>query len=206
MARTDARRWRVAAAGLVTALALTGCAKAETSDEGELGGVELATPWQAADVALTDTDGNSFSLASGTSAPLTLVFFGYSKCPDICQMVMGNITNALTRLGDEEVDVEVVFVTTDPARDTEKALRTYLDRFDPSFIGLTGSIADLEQAAASFHVTFEIEDKLPSGGYDVTHGTQVFALTPGGEIGRYWSQDVKPQQLAQDIILLTEDA
>lgn len=206
MARPDVRRWRVAAAGLVTALALTGCAQAETSEKGELGGVELATPWQAADVALTDTDGSSFSLATDATAPLTLVFFGYSKCPDICQMVMGNVTNALTRLGDDDVDVDVVFVTTDPARDTEKELRTYLDRFDPSFIGLTGSIADLEEAAASFHVTFEIEDKLPTGGYDVTHGTQVFALTPGGEIGRYWSQDVTPQQLAQDITLLTEDS
>src|SRR5699024_2978586 len=128
------------------------------------------------------------------------VFFGYSKCPDICQMVMGNITSALTRV-DESVadDVDVVFVTTDPARDTEKALKRYLERFDPGFVGLTGSLDDIEVAADSFHVAFEVEDKLPSGGYDVTHGTQVFALSPEGEVDRYWSQDVSSQQLAQDI-------
>lgn len=208
MAATERRhrRWRVAVAGLVTALAMTGCAKAETSDEGELGGVELASPWQAADVALTDTDGTSFSLAKDARAPLTLVFFGYSKCPDICQMVMGNITSALTRVGDAADKVDVVFVTTDPARDTQKELGNYLERFDPAFVGLTGDLADLQAAAASFHVTFEAEDKLPSGGYDVTHGTQVFALSPNGEIDRYWSQDVTPQQLAQDITLLMEDA
>lgn len=200
-------RWRMVAASLVTAVAVTGCAQADTSDQGELGGTELTSPWVAADVALTDTAGEPYSLASDADKSLTLVFFGYSKCPDICQMVMGNITSALTRV-DESVadDVDVVFVTTDPARDTERALGRYLERFDPGFIGLTGSLADIEEAADSFHVAFEVEDKLPSGGYDVTHGTQVFALSPDGEVNRYWSQDVSSQQLAQDISLLVEDS
>ena len=198
---------RCCALALVACLALAGCAQAETSDKDELGGTELASPWQAADVELTDTAGAPYSLATDADKPLTLVFFGYSKCPDICQMVMGNITSALTRV-DESVadDVDVVFVTTDPARDTEKALKRYLERFDPGFVGLTGSLDDIEVAADSFHVAFEVEDKLPSGGYDVTHGTQVFALSPEGEVDRYWSQDVSSQQLAQDISLLVEDS
>ncbi|WP_235734830.1 SCO family protein [Nocardioides alcanivorans] len=199
-------RRRAATALLVAGLVLSGCAKAETSDKGELSGTELTTPWVASDVALTDTSGAAYSLAADATKPLTLVFFGYSMCPDICQMVMGNITSALTRIGDDVADVDVVFVTTDPARDTEKALRRYLDRFDPSFVGLTGDLDDLSDAASSFHVAFEVEDKLPSGGYDVTHGTQVFALSPDGNIDHYWPQDVTPQQLAQDISLWLEDA
>jgi len=191
---------------LAAGLALSGCSSADTSDKGELGGTALNSPWAAPEVTLTDTSGTPYSFTSDADKPLTLVFFGYSQCPDICQMVMGNITSALTRVGDDVNDVDVVFVTTDPARDTQKELRRYLDRFDPSFVGLTGELSALEQAAAGFHITFEIEDKLPSGGYDVTHGTQVFALSPDGEIGHYWSQDVTPQQLAQDISLMLEDA
>ncbi|WP_110205955.1 SCO family protein [Nocardioides daejeonensis] len=199
------RRRALGAVVLAGALIVSGCAKADTKD-GELSAQVLKTPWTAAATALTDTSGASYSLAEQPSKPLTLVFFGYAKCPDICPMVMGNIASALTRIGDEVKDVDVVFVTTDPARDTESALRRYLDRFNPGFIGLTGSLADLEEAAASFHVVFETEKKLPSGGYDVTHGTQIFALDAAGEVGHYWSQDVSAQALAQDISLLLEDS
>lgn len=200
------RRGRALAAVLLTAaVVVSGCAKAETKD-GELSAQVLNSPWTAAPTVLTDTSGASYSLAEQPSKPLTLVFFGYAKCPDICSMVMGNIASAMTRVGDDAEKVDVVFVTTDPARDTEAALRRYLERFNPAFIGLTGSMEDLKEAAAAFHVVFETGKKLPSGGYDVTHGTQIFALDPDGEIGHYWSQDVSAQALAQDISLLLEDA
>ena len=80
-----------------------------------------------ASTPLTGTDGQPFSLTKDTDKPLTLVFFGYTHCPDICQTVMANLASAMTRLDEADRDrVDVVLVTTDPARDTESVLETYL--------------------------------------------------------------------------------
>ncbi len=80
---------------------------------------------------LTDTDGQPYSLVDDDTKPLTLVFFGYTHCPDICPMVLSNLASALTRLDDDDKsNVQVVFVTTDPSRDTPEVLRHYLDRYN----------------------------------------------------------------------------
>ena len=101
----------------------------------------LTEPYVVPATPLTDTDGAPYSLADSTDKRLTLVFFGYTHCPDICQVVMQTLASAMTRLDDADREqVDVVFVTTDPARDDEAALRDYLDRFDPAFIGLTGPL------------------------------------------------------------------
>ena len=88
-----------------------------------------------------------YDLATDATKPLTLVFFGYTHCPDICQVVMANIASALTRLDDaQRAQVGMVFVTTDPARDDAATLRAYLDRFDPSLRGLTGDLPEIVRA------------------------------------------------------------
>ncbi len=105
------------------------------------------------------------------------MFFGYTHCPDICQVVMATIASALTRLDEQDRErVEVVFVTTDPARDDEQTLRAYLDRFDPTFIGLTGDLQTIIDVGKPLAVAVEQGEKLPSGGYEVTHSTQVTAI------------------------------
>ena len=119
--------------------------------DGSYHGATLDEPYAVPETPLTDTDGEPYSLAADTDKPLTLVFFGYTHCPDICQVVMSNLASALTRLDEADREqVDVVFVTTDPARDDAQMLRTYLDRFDPAFVGLTGdldTIIDVGQAA-----------------------------------------------------------
>ena len=96
-------------------------------DEDGLNGAVLPTPYTASDVALRDTDGSKQALDTLTADAgddLTLVFFGYTHCPDICQIVMADIASALTRLDDEQRErVGMTFVTTDPARDDEETLR-----------------------------------------------------------------------------------
>ena len=119
---------------VVLAVALTGCGGAP--EEGDYAGTLLTEPYVVPDEALNDTAGEPFSLAADTDRRLTLVFFGYTRCPDICQAVMSSLASAMTRLDDSVRDqVEVVFVTTDPARDDAATLREYLDRFDPDFVG-----------------------------------------------------------------------
>ncbi len=149
------------------AVLLVGCGS-DTPEEGDVHGALLTEPYAVPDTELTDTDGQPFSLAADTDKRLTLVFFGYTHCPDICQTVMANVAAGLTRLDDAEREqVDVVFVTTDPARDDEQTLRTYLDRFDPAFLGLTGDLGTITDLGNTLGVAVEKGEKLPSGGYEV---------------------------------------
>lgn len=200
--RSAARR----VTGLVCAvLALGGCAKVE--DPHQFAGTELGSPFHAPETALTDTDGAAYSLTAQTDRPLTLVFFGFTNCPDICTMVMANIASAMTRLDEADRDrVEVVFVTTDPGRDDEAALRRYLDRFDEEFVGLTGDVEEIVAIGESFGVYMKKGQKLPTGGYDVTHTTHVFAIDGDDEVPVTWAQETTPPQLAADMAALLDQA
>lgn len=176
----------------------------QTNDDG-WNGTYLAEPWKPASLELTDTEGAQVSL-DAADAPLRLVFFGYTKCPDVCQVVMGTIASAVNRLeADQHSDVEVVFVTTDPARDKPQVLRAYLDRFDPAFVGLTGSLQQVIDVAEPLKVHVEQGNKLPSGGYEVDHTAYVIGVQDGGA-RMVWNQSVTPPDLAEDISKLLEDA
>lgn len=181
---------------VLLALALGGCG----SEEPTLHGQPLDRPYVVPATSLTDTDGQPFSLAADTDKRLTLVFFGYTHCPDICQVVMANIASGLTKLDSADRDqVEVVFVTTDPARDTETVLREYLDRFDPSFIGLTGSMPTIIDVGKALAVAVEHGEKLPSGGYEVAHGTAVIGIDASDKAPIIWTQPTSAADFANDI-------
>ncbi len=192
---------------LVLTSVLVGCGSGEP-EESDFNGAVLTEPYSVPDTDLTDTDGQPFSLAADTDKRLTLVFFGYTHCPDICQTVMANVAAALTRLDDAQRDqVDVVFVTTDPARDDEQALRTYLDRFDPGFLGLTGDLDTISELGLTLGVAVEQGEKLPSGGYEVAHSTQVIAVDQDDRAPMVWLQDTSAAEFAADVqLLLTGDA
>ncbi len=134
------------------------------------------------------------------------MFFGYSQCPDICQTVMADLASAVARLDDAQAaQVATWFVTTDPARDDPATLRAYLDRFDPSFEGLTGPLPDVVDLAGSVHVPVEKGPKLPSGGYEVTHGTPILGLTPDGSVPVLWTEGTSSAKLAEDIETILSD-
>jgi len=176
------------------------------SDDDGMNGAVLTTPYTWPQGRLVDTAGDEVDIRATLEKPLTLVFFGYTQCPDICQAVMANLASAVARLDDAEAaDVAVWFVTTDPARDDPQTLRDYLDRFDPAFEGLTGPLSDIVDVAGAVHVALEKGPKLPSGGYDITHGTPVLAVTPDGTVPILWTEGTSAAQLAEDLqVLLTQ--
>ncbi|MFQ1000557.1 SCO family protein [Modestobacter sp. SSW1-42] len=114
-------------------------------------GLHLRDPYQKPQFTLTDGTGAAYDFAARTAAGPTLLFFGYTNCPDVCPTTMADVAIAL-RTTDPAVvaATTVVFVTTDPARDTPEVLEEYLGRFDAdlgtSFVGLTGDQAQIEQA------------------------------------------------------------
>lgn len=173
------------------------------ADPSELTGTRVDPGFDPAPIALTAADGSDYSLTADTDKPLTLVFFGYSNCPDVCGQVMATMAGAMARLDDADRDkVDVVFITTDPARDTPEVADHYATRFDPSFIGLSGDLDDIVTVARSMAIAIDAGEKLPSGGYEVTHGTQVMAIDSDDQVPVYWSESVSQAQLANDLHLL----
>lgn len=194
----DVRRWL--AVGLAASL-LTACGPSASLSAGhEMTGTVLDPPFAVAGDALVDGDGAPYSLVADTDKKLTLVFFGYIHCPDICGIVMSTMASAMTRLTDEErADVDVAFVTTDPKRDTPELVGDYATNFNEGFIGLTGPIETIIDVAKPLGIAVEQGHKLPTGGYDVTHGTQIVAIDADDEGIAYWSEDVSSAQLAADL-------
>ncbi len=163
-------------------------------------GVVLDTPYDKPTTTLTDTSGKPFDIATQTTGKITLLFFGYTHCPDVCPMTMSDLSVALDKVPAKvRAQVEVVFVTTDPARDTPTVLRTWLDKFDSSFVGLTGTFVDIKAAADRLGVPIMAPSAGPGGSYDVDHGTQVFAYGKDGKAHLLWLGGTTTDDYAHDI-------
>ncbi len=185
-------------------LVVAGCS---SPDPGVFHGTRLVNPYDVSTTALTDTEGDEFSLATDTDTPLTLVFFGYTHCPDICPQVLGNLAFAMAQLDQaDRDDVRVVFVTTDPARDDAQRIRAYLDRIDKDFEGLTGDLDTIIEVGDSLKIYVSDGEKLPTGGYDLGgHTTSTIALDADDQAVVYWSDTTSPAQFASDIHTLLEE-
>jgi protein SCO1/2 len=126
-------------------------ASVSSTDDGRYAGLHLTQPYQKPEFTLTDTTGAPYDFGARTGSRPTLLFFGYTHCPDVCPTTMADIALALRKV-DPAVAAEtsVVFVTTDPARDTPGVLGAYLDQFDADlptqFTGLTGDQSQIDQA------------------------------------------------------------
>ncbi|MEH0545407.1 SCO family protein [Streptomyces sp. B21-105] len=139
----------------------------------------LDQPFTKPALILTDTRGASYDLRKETDGHPTLVYFGYTNCPDVCPLTMSNIAVAKKQLPKaEQDDLRVVFVTTDPDRDTPAALGAWLKGIDPQVVGLTGKFATIQTAARSLGISVEAPHKDKNGKIVSTHGTQVVAFSP----------------------------
>jgi len=166
-----------------------------------LNGIVMPTAYRMPSVSLTDTAGKSFDPATDLTRPITLVFFGYTNCPDICGIVMSDMTSARLRLtSEEQQQVGVLLVTTDPARDTPQVMRTYLDRFSEDSEGLTGPIATINQVATAMGVPIESAQPLPGGGYTIVHGGQILGMLPDGTAPYVWQEGTSSADLAEDLV------
>jgi protein SCO1/2 len=149
---------------------------------------------------LTDTSGADFDFRHKTEGYLTLLFFGYTFCPDQCPMHMANLGAALKKLPVGMADqVKLVFVTTDPARDSAGVLRRWLDLFDRHFIGLIGTERAIEAVERAAGVPVAVKTGALNGNYGVSHANFVLAYTkdnlahviyPGGISKDDWVHDV----------------
>jgi protein SCO1/2 len=145
---------------------------------------------------LTDTAGRPFDFKVRARGKLVYLYFGYTHCPDVCPATMGDLAYALRQQPrSARRGIEVVFVTVDPRRDTRKVLRTWLDHFGGSFVGLTGTRAQIERAEEASGVPF-----VP--GKVTTHSSLVLAYSPDGVAHVVYTQGFTPGDYAHDLPLL----
>lgn len=163
--------------------------------------VELAQPVDMPDVVLTDTDGQPYDLRDRTSGRLTLLYFGYLNCPDACPIHMAVLGATFDQLDpDVRAQLDVVFVTTDPERDGPDELREFLDRFDPDFVGLTGSQTELRNAQIAAGVPVAVADPPDTNGdYLVGHATQVLVFDTDSVARRVYPFGVRQSDWVADL-------
>ena len=146
-------------------------------EEPEFQGVLVSPPPFKPDVVLTDTNGEDYDIQAETEGKLTLLYLGYTHCPDVCPTHMLDIATTLEALGPEIADdVAVLFITTDPERDTPEALRRWLDLFNGEFVGLTGPLETLEQLQRDMGMNPAQQVPADDEEYLIEHGSYVLAF------------------------------
>lgn len=132
------------------------------------------------DVALTDSNGAALHWGQLNGKP-RLVFFGFTRCPEICPTTIADLSAALDELGPIARDIEIDFVSVDPERDTPEHLATYFASFGSQFRGLTGERAQIDRVVAAFHAFYE---HVPTSGddYTVNHTAITYLVNPAGEV------------------------
>ncbi|HVW50758.1 MAG TPA: SCO family protein [Trinickia sp.] len=166
-------------------------------------------PWQLTDVSghlpdlafqLTEDTGQSVS-AAAFAGRTTLVYFGYTHCPDVCPETMARLMQVLEKLPAADAkQVRILFISVDPARDTPEALHAYVGAFDAEHIrGLTGTNAQVEALAKRYRIAYQMEKRDPKGNYEVTHSSAVYIFDRAGHARLLATSGDSPDAIAHDL-------
>ncbi len=165
-------------------------------------GAAYNPPRPGVDFTLTDTDGEQLS-TTDLEGKVVLLYFGYTYCPDFCPATLTDFQRVKQDLGDDADKVAFVMVTVDPERDTPERMKEYLEFFDPSFIGLTGSEEELAPIKDQFGIISMAGDATPqsAGGevYWVDHSTKVYALDTNGDLALEYAFGTDPADITADV-------
>ncbi len=164
----------------------------------EFVGTVLSNPQPAPEFTLTADTGEPVSLES-YRGQVVLMYFGYTFCPDICPASLAELAEATELLGEKADEVQVVMVSVDPARDTPEALREYMDYFDSSFVGLTGTDGEIRAVADAYGVFYQAEEGTAATGYLVDHLASVFVIDKDGDWVEILSYGTTGEEIAADV-------
>ncbi len=194
------------ALGIVAALLLTGCDRMPGfGDKPAFNAVDITGAEYANALNLPDADARPRSLAD-FKGKVTLVFFGYTQCPDVCPTTLAELAAVKQSLGADGQRVQGVFVTVDPKRDTAEVLKAYVGNFDPSFVALRGDEAQTQAAAKNFKVFYALVPGKTEGSYTVDHTAGTFIFDTQGRVRLFLRYGSSADALAHDIkLLLAQD-
>lgn len=195
-------------AALVGVALLAGCADDPVPEKVASGPVASDSAFYGTDITgidyqtdfqLTDHSGKPRTMAD-FQGKVTLVFFGFANCPDVCPTTLARMGGAVNQLGTDGENVQGLFITLDPRRDTAEVVKQYMSGFHPSFLGLRGDEQSLEKLTKNYHVHMKSHAKTDEHGehveenYMVEHSGAVFVLDQAGKlrlifVGADWTSD-----------------
>lgn len=147
-----------------------------------------------------ETDDLSLSALNQTSGKYTLMFFGYTHCPDFCPTTLSEFVRIKNTLGEAAENVEFLFISVDSERDTPEVMRTYLDRFDESFYGMSADAETLAQIAPDYGLYYELlTDEGRGDNYLVEHTTPSYLIDPERRLAAIYDYNALPDDIAADI-------
>jgi len=172
--------------------AMTGCAKHEFNN------IDITGADYAREIALTDTSGQARTLAD-YRGKLVVVFFGYTQCPDVCPATLAELARVRHDLGANAERMQVVFVTLDPARDKPELLARYVPAFDPSFVALYGSEAQIAATAREFRLFSQKVGASDSTSYTLDHTAGSFVFDRAGHVRLLIRGQAKEAEIVADL-------
>lgn len=125
-----------------------------------------------------------------------LVYFGYTSCPDECPTMLGDMAEALNRLGADASQIQPIFITLDPNRDTPSILADYVRSFDSRIVALTGTEDQIAAAARSYRLKFRKHDPGPDGSYGIDHGSILFVIGPDGKYVTHFGPQIDVERVS----------
>ncbi len=155
----------------------------------------------APDFILTDAKGQPFIL-NENEGKIILLFFGYTYCPDVCPTTLSELKLVMEKLGNNAGNVRVVFISVDPGRDTSEYMQKYVERFNPAFIGLSGTEEELEPVWNQYGIFREVVAGTSDANYVVNHTARVFLIDSKGNLRLSFGFQTPPEDIAHDIEII----
>jgi protein SCO1/2 len=184
---------------LVLAASLFGCDQfGSPSASRQFKGVDITGADYARTLALPDQNGKLRTL-DDFKGKVTVVFFGYTQCPDVCPTTMAELAQVKKALGKDGDRVQGVFITVDPERDTPEALKAYMVSFDPSFVALRGTPDETKATAREFKVFYAKVPGKAEGSYTMDHTAGSYVIDPKGKVRLFVRYGSPAEALTADL-------
>ena len=188
----------VGAAALCVALA--GCDKLGLSSKPAVPfhGADITGAEYARTISLPDVNGQPRTIGD-FKGKVTVIFFGYTQCPDVCPTTMTELAQVKKALGADGDKLQGVFITVDPERDTPEILKSYMASFDPSFVALRGTPEQTKATAKEFKIYFEKVPGKTEGSYTMDHSAGAFVLDQKGNVRLFERYGAGAEALTSDV-------
>jgi len=169
-----------------------------TKAEGDFIGTDITGADFLKPLTLTDHTGKSRTMGD-FKGKVVVLFFGYTHCPDVCPTTMADLKKTMKVLGDKSNEVQVLFVTVDPQRDTQEVLAKYVPHFDKRFIGLRGSLQETAETLGNFKIFYSKIEGKSQNDYTIDHSAGMYVFDKEGKIRLYLAYAMKPEDIASDV-------
>jgi protein SCO1/2 len=176
-------------------ICLFSCQK--TQDESFIG-TDISSVHMNTSFKLRDFNGRLRTLED-FKGKVVVLFFGFTHCPDICPTTMTDLKKTMNLLKDKASGVQVIFITLDPARDTEDVLKKFIPTFNSSFLGLTGSESEIDKVTTQFKIFYKKVNDGSKAGYTIDHSAGLYVIDKNGKVKLHLSYGEKPEDIASDL-------